>query len=373
MAAARAVVGWYGDPTVSWSVLLQARLATPAQASAVAERLGRLVTRYPHLGAAPVVLESTAAEWPVAHAAFADEPYLDGEPLVRAAVATDDGLLLVAAHHGATDGLGLLAVLAAALGTDLVSQARGIADRPATAPFLASAARRLAEALFAPPARIAPSAGAKAARSTGPVMADAGVADAGAGGAGRGDVLVAVELPATSAGSAAVTAATARAAQEWNARHGTPFRRAVAGLGVSRRDGVHASPVPDSAFLRLRLPRPAGDDADDAAVRRLIAGQAPEPAFPRSRSAAPAAVTRILASRLGSTFLASNLGVVRGDPGVRSLAFYPSASGRSGVAVGAATIAATTTITLRARRSAFDHPAAADLLSMIVTHLAPPR
>jgi hypothetical protein len=345
VAAARAAVGWYGDPTVPWSVLLQARLAEPVDAGAVAERLRRLVLRFPHLGSAPVVACHDAAGWPAVCAAFADKPYPDGGALLRAAVGGGEHgeRLLVAAHYGATDGLGLLAVLAAALDADLVSRARGIADRPSRLPFLASAARRLAEAVFAPPARIAPA------------------------GAGTGDVLAAAELPATSIGSAALTAAVDRAAREWNARHGTPYRRAVAGLGVSRRDGVRATPIADSAFLRLRLPPSAGE----VTIRRLIARQAPEPDFPPSRSSLPALVTRPLASRLGATFLASNLGLVRAPALVRSLTFHPAASGRSGVAVGAATVGDTTTITLRARRGAFDDDAATALLAAVVAHLTP--
>ena len=349
VAAARAVVAWYGDPTISWSVLLQARLRRQVDRDAVAARLAELVGRYPHLGAAPAVLASTALGWPAVCATFADEPYLDDAPLVRAATCTDDALLLVAAHHGATDGLGLLAVLGAALGAELASQARGIADRPPSSPFLASAARRLAEAVVAPPARIAPSIAA------GPASV-----------AVHGDVLASVELPATPCGSAALTAAITTAAQRWNGRRSTPYRRAVAGLGVSRRDGNRATPVADSAYLRLRLPR----SPDTRTVRGLIAAQAPEPDFPRSRSAVPAVLTRLLASRLGSTFLASNLGVVDADAGVHALAFYPTASGRSGVSVGAATVGASTTITLRARRSAFDPDAASELLSAVVAHLS---
>lgn len=368
MAAARAVVGWCGDPTISWSVLLQATLTAHVSAGAVTERLVDLVTRYPHLGVPPTVLAADGSHWPAVCASFADEPYSDGAPLLRVAVGTDSTDrcgLLVAAHHGATDGLGLLAVLATALGANLVSQASGIADRPCSSAFLTSAARRLAEALVTPPARIAPSR----CRS----LSTPGTA--------HGDILVYAELPAScpdpaagaasafgTVNAAALIAATSRAALEWNTRHHTPYRRAVAGLGVSRRDGKRATPVADSTFLRLRLPR----SADAGAVRGLIATQPPEPNFPRSRSALATAVTRLLASRLGSTFLASNLGVVDGPAEVRSLAFYPTASGRSGIAVGAATIGQVTTVTLRARRTSFDHASAAALLSMIVAHLGAP-
>lgn len=375
VAAARAVVGWYGDPTVSWSVLLEASLDQPVPATVVGQRLQALIGQFPHLGTPPPVLARASADWAAVRTAFADEPYRDNEPLVRAAVGTDHGQLLLAAHHGATDGLGLLAILGAALDEPAVSQARGIADRPSASAFLSSAARRLAEALFAPPARVAPAPFAPPARPTDPPARatdpPARAADPPAGPPGdrtgdrTGDVLAAAELPAVSAGSAPLTAAVTRAAQEWNTHHGAPYRRAVAGLGVSRRDGHQATPVADSAFLRLRLPR----DASPALVRQLIAAQPPEPDFPRSRSAAPALLTRVLASRLGSTFLVSNLGAVRAGPGVRALAFYPAASGRSGIAVGAATAGAVTTVTLRARRAAFDPAAAQALLERVTTHL----
>lgn len=380
VATARAVVGWYGDPTISWSVLLQARLDAPVAAVAVAERLHALVERYPHLGAAPRVPVHATVDWPRVRAAFADAPYADGASLVRVAVAGDSGLLLVAAHHGATDGLGLLAILGAALDVDVVSRARGIADRRSSSAFLTSAARRLAEALLTPPARITPAPAGEPAASlttavappatqttpapTTPAQAATTPASNAHQLAEAGDVLTAAELPAASAGSAALTAAVTRAAQEWNERHGAPYLRAVAGLGVSRRDGHQATPVADSAFLRLRLPRDATADV----VRRLIAAQPPEPDFPRSRSAVPAALTRVLASRLGSTFLASNLGIVDAR-GVRALAFYPTASGRSGIAVGAATTGDTTTITLRARRTDFTPAAADTFLAGIVAHL----
>jgi hypothetical protein len=81
---------------------------------------------------------------------------------------------------------------------------------------------------------------------------------------------------------------------------------------------------------------------------------------------------RALAPRLGSTFLTSNLGVVTAAP-VESLAFYPAASGRSGVAFGAATVGDTTTVTTRARRRDFDRDAAARLLSLLVDALPASR
>lgn len=326
-------------------MLLHARLAEPVPAETVAERLAGTVARYPHLGAEPAVLDCPPQALAGVTARFADEPFEDRQPLLRVAIAP--GELLLAVHHGATDGLGLLSVLGDALGRPVTSAARGIGDRRAATSFAAGAARRLAEALFAPPARIAPSAANQDA-------------------AGPGDVLVSRHLPAMRAGTAELVAATARAARRWNHERGTHSRRTVAGVGVSRRDGLRLSPVADTAFMRLRL---AGEP-DAAAVRRLLADQPPEPDVPRSAVATPRLPVRLLAGRLGATFLASNLGAVRAA-GLLSLAFHPTASGRSGIAVGAATTASTSTITVRARRAAFDEPAAQLFLDELITHLSP--
>ena len=51
------------------------------------------------------------------------------------------------------------------------------------------------------------------------------------------------------------------------------------------------------------------------------------------------------------------------------MSFYPVASGRSGVAFGAATLADTTTITVRARGQDFDPAAANRLLDLVVSAL----
>lgn len=346
VGAARAAVGWYGDPTISWSVLLRATIDSPADPAKVGERLAAMVRRYPHLGAVPAVEAADARQWPALLARFADEPYADGCPLVRVAIGTEEPVLVVAAHHGVTDGLGLLALLGEALGTTLTSAARGIGERAARSSFAVTAARRLVEALLRPPARIAPHGGSDSA-------------------AAAGDVLREVEVPAAPVGTGTLVAATARAVESWNRWSGTRTGRQVVGLGVSRRGGERLTPELDSAFVRLALP----GDPSGATVRRMIAKCRPEPTYPHTRSAAPQAVTRALARRLGSTFLVSNLGRVQAAAGVRSLAFHPAASGRSGVAIGAVTAGAITTITIRARRSDFDDSAAGKLLDTIVDEL----
>lgn len=339
------MVGWYGDPTVSWSVLLRAGLSTPADPVRVGERLAAMVARYPHLGSAPAVQAVGTADWPAVTARFADDGYGDGRPLVRVAVGTDVPRLLIAAHHGVTDGLGLLALLCGAIDVPLTSGARGIGERACGSSFAATAARRLAEAVLRPPARIAGRGGTDT--------------------AGTGDVLADLDLPAAHLGTGTLIAAVARAVETWNRQLGARAGRQVVGIGASRRGGDRISPELDSAFLRLTLP----PDPSGATVRRMIAQRPPEPAYPHTRSIAPRAVTGALSRRLGSTFLVSNLGLVDGGDAVRSLAFHPTASGRSGVAIGAATTGAFTTLTIRARRGDFDVRAAGELLATIVEEL----
>lgn len=335
------VIGLYGDPTISWSILLEARLPQPVNPDGVASRLADATERYPHLGQPPPVKLVEPAAWPAVCADFADRPYRDSDSLVRVAAGTDR--LLIAAHHGAVDGFGLLALVGIALEVPICSSALGIGGRPAARGFVASSALRLLEALFVPPSRAA---------APGSSM-PSGTA---------GDVLTSVDLPASRVGSAALTAATARAVRIWNQRHGRSTPRVVAALGASRRPGDALAPDRCTGFYRLRVP----PGADAITVRRLLDQTAPEPDFPSTGGSIARPVIRTLTNRLGATFLVSNLGVVRAGSLIRSLAFHPAASGRSGIAVGAVTCGDTTTVTVRARRTGFDDAAAAEILRLIV-------
>ncbi|VVJ16126.1 Uncharacterised protein [Amycolatopsis camponoti] len=327
---AHRVVGLYGDPTVSWSILLEADLGTAApEPEKLRARLAAAVQQYPHLGAVPEI--ERADDLPATRDRFASAPYERTAPLLR--VAVGESTLLVAAHHGALDGLGLLSLLGILLDVPVSSRAKGIGERTGGKPFALSAVQRLAEALFAPPGRITPDRRTEAA----------------------GDVFAARHEPRLRLGAAGFVAAAARATEAWNRAHGARTARVVAALGASWRSGAAPEPVHDSAFFRLRL-RPGAD------VAAVLGNQPPEPDFPARSSRLARLGTRVLASRLGSTFLVSNLGVVSTGDTVRSLAFYPAASGRSGVAFGAATTGGTTTLTVRARRKDFDAAAAGRLL-----------
>jgi hypothetical protein len=329
---AHRVVGLYGDPTVSWSILLEADLGTAApDPEKLRARLAAAVQQYPHLGVVPEI--ERTEDLPATRDRFASAPYERSAPLLRVAVRDEEPTLLIAAHHGALDGLGLLSLLGILIDVPVSSAAKGIGERAGGKPFALSAVQRLAEALFAPPGRIAPNRPAEAV----------------------GDVFAAWHEPRLRLGAAGFVAAAARATGRWNRAHGARTARVVAALGASRRSGAAPEPVHDSAFFRLRL-KPGAD------VAAVLGNQPPEPDFPARSSRLARLGTRLLASRLGSTFLVSNLGVVSTGDTVRSLAFYPAASGRSGVAFGAATTGGTTTVTVRARRKDFDAPAAERLL-----------
>ncbi|GAA0807104.1 hypothetical protein [Spirilliplanes yamanashiensis] len=337
--AADAAVGLYGDPAVPWSIVVRATLAEPVAAGAVAARLAALTGRHPHLGAAPDVAEVDGdPAGPLA--AFAARAYTPDRPLIRAAVADGGRTLLLAAHHGAVDGLGLLGVLGAALDRPVTSGAAGLRARPAVRSFAAGAVRRAAEALVAPPTRLR-------------VCPD---------GAGGGETLAERAVAAARLDTAALVAATTAAVAWWN---GAPPRRAVVAVGASRRPGSDPAPELRSVYLRLRVP--AG--ADRAAARRLLAAARPEPDFPPSRSRAVALARRALAGRLGATALVSNLGAVDAGGAVSALAFYPQPSGPAGLAVGLASVGGAATVTIRARGRDLGVAAADRLLDRIVAGL----
>jgi hypothetical protein len=223
----------------------------------------------------------------------------------------------------------------------VTSNAAGVGRRRGGESFVRSAVRRLGEAVFSPPTRIEPSIRHES--------------DA--------ELLLHKDITRLPAGTSALTVAALRATKTWNREHGVPTSRVVAAVGASRRSGSDLRPEHDSAFFRLPLPA----DADQADVHTLLRGLPPEPDFPAKRNTVMGLGIRALAPRLGSTFLMSNLGVVTAP--VRSLAFHPAASGRSGVAFGAATVGETTTVTVRARGRDFDAVSAMDLLDLLVSEL----
>jgi hypothetical protein len=340
---ARRVVGLYGDPDVTWSVVLALRLTAAHARVDVGARAAGLVEAHPHLGAAPVI-ESFEDEAEVLDS-FANRSYGDRDPLLRVALSDEGRTLVLAAHHGAIDGLGLLGAASALLGAPLESNARGIPPSAEPRAFVRSSVRRLGEALFRPPARVP--------------------GDRNDTGSSSGDWLAARPAVMGRPGSAALVRAAVDLVQRAD-----PDRerggRLVVSMGLSRRPG---SPVPtpdrDTAYMRLRAG--AVRSVDDA--RTLIDATPPEPAFPVTdgRGLAPR-VARLFAPRLGATVLASNLGRVD-SAAVATIRFWPVPTGPAGVCLGLASTPTTTTLTLRARRRWFSEAAASRLADLAAESL----
>jgi hypothetical protein len=324
---ARRVVGLYGDPDVTWSVVVALRLRVPLTPEVVASAARRLVDQHPHLGRCPRVQVCPPDAEQLALADLANQRYGDEDPLLRIVLSADGRSLLLAAHHGAVDGLGLLGVASALVGAPLTSNARGIARESEPTGFVLGSLRRLAEAAFAPPTRVP---GDRDDRST-----------------ETGDWLEHRDVVVTRPGSPALV----RTAVDLVRRASVERRgRLVVAMGLSRRPG---SPVPtpdrDTAYMRLRAQAVA--TTDDA--RRLVAETPPEPAFPvRDAGGLGPRVARLLSGRLGSTVLVSNLGLVD-SAAIESIRFWPVPTGPSGLCLGLASTRTTTTITLRARRRWF--------------------
>lgn len=344
--AARAVVGLYGDPDVSWGIAVELEFSKPQQVALFDERLALLCGTYPHLGRPPTVAHIGEEGWEAHRDAEAARPFGDTEPLLRVAVTPSGTRLLVGVHHGACDGLGLLAVADALTGAGFVSRARGIGERTSPYPFLLASLIRLREALLTPPARF----GGAAPREP-----------------GSGEQLVARRLPVRAAGTAELCAAVARALGSWEPGAGILPRRPVLAIGASRR--VAGTLVPDrrTAFLRV----PFRVDWTVSRFKEELAALEPEPAFPETSAGGVGPwVTRLLRRRLGSTAVLSNLGVVTASDLV-SVVMYPAASGPRAVAVGCASTGSVTTVSLRTRRAEFSRRDAEGLLAALADALRP--
>jgi len=340
VARARRVVGLYGDPDVTWSIVLAVTFAAARRTEDVQARAEALVARYPHLGSVPPVQVFGPAEEADLLAAMADTEYRDHLPLLRVGIAEDGRTLLVAAHHGATDGLGLLGAAAALADADLASSARGITREAQPTGFLRRTVVRLAEVLVHPPVRFAAETSAPA----------------------SGDLLLSRPVTAPRPSSAALVAAAATSLRRWNGSRRAGGRRLVVSMGLSRRPGTPVAPPDrDTAYVRL----PADGVAGTAQAADVMRATDPEPAFPETDGGGVGPLAaRLLANRLGATVLVSNLGVVA-DPDVLELRFWPVPTGPSGCALGLASTPTSTVLTVRLRRGWFS-AAAGDRLADLV-------
>jgi hypothetical protein len=344
VAQARRVVGLYGDPDVTWSIVLALDVAEPLDRDAVELALANTCHRYPHLGR-PSDVATFEVEQDLLPA-FADLGYGDHDPLLRVAVSSDSRTLIVAAHHGAVDGLGLLGAASLLSGLSLTSSARGIERTAEPTSFLRAGVRRSAEAAFRPPLRLR-------SRSR----------------TGSGDWLIARTVDLGRPSSAALLAASTASVRAWNAgATGRPVgRHLVVAMGLSRRAGT-PTPEPDRDTAYVRLLADHITSAEEAAA--VITATAPEPAFPVTDGGGLAPrVARLLAGRLGSTVLVSNLGLVRGE-GLVGVRFWPVPAGPAGTAIGLATAGGTTTVTVRQRRNAFASEDAERFVDLVASELA---
>ena len=325
---AREVVGLYGDPDTSWGIAIDLGVSR-LEPGPVAERLAVLCAAHSHLGAAPEVELVGEGAWPARRAALAAAGYGTAS-LLRVAVRDDGRRLAVGAHHGAIDGLGLVAVAAAALGEPLRTRAQGIGDRPARSGFVRSSISRLGEALVDPPPRFA-----------------------GLGEDSPLEDLSELTRPLLGRGTAHLAAAAAGVFGS-RGHEGLPLLV----IGASRRVGTLPEPDRQTAYLRLRVRA----DAEPDHVRRALATVDPEPDFPATsaRGIGPR-ITHLMRHRLGATALLSNLGLFDGP--VDSIAMFPACSGPRAVAVGLSSTTAATTLALRTRRSDFTADEHASLLS----------
>jgi hypothetical protein len=324
---------WPGDNSLSWSIALRATLDQTVDASGVEARLQSLASVYPDIVLPEFVTRGTDIHHLVAGA------FEPGGSVLRVDVAENQ--LTVAAHHSTMDGLGLLALMGELTRRTVETDVRGLAGRREQ-PVLRAAASRLIEAAVRPSATVA-----KVGERAG--LDALATADLGS-------------MPRTTD----LVLATAGAVAAWNTARGERPSRVAVAIGTSLVSGAGTLFRDDSTYLRLRDVERLSADA----VRYSLRNQPPEPVRGGGlgTSKVVSRVTALVSRRLGSTVLVSHLGHVTA-PGVRRLEFHPVAGGRSGVALGAASINGRTTLTLRARGGEQTDDSLADLLSLVVDRL----
>lgn len=341
---ARRVLGLYGDPDVSWSIVLACTFAVPREAGAVAAAVAALTSANPHLGRPAELRRYSSEQEDEVLAGFADTVYGDRDPLLRVALSEDGRTLLVAAHHGAVDGLGLLGACSVLADAGLTSSAAGIERGAEPQGFVRASIGRLGEALVRPPVRLA-------ARRESPEA--------------TGDWLACREVQTGKAGSGALLMSAVASVRRWNTearRRRRSGARVVIAMGLSRRPGTPTpSPDRDTAYVRLVADQVTSTAAATELVRRTV----PEPAFPVTDGGGLAPrLVRLLSGRLGSTLLVSNLGLVRGEDLV-SVRFWPVPAGPAGTAIGLASTAHGTNVTVRLRRGWFSRADAATFVELV--------
>ena len=339
MRHAHEVVGLYGDPASTWGICVELAFSDSLDVERIRQRADQLVVDYPHLGSTPTVSRSVDVQWETTRAGLASTPFTAGAPLVRLAVDESCRRILIAAHHGVCDGLGLVAIADRLTERCITSKARGIGDRAASRHFLASSLRRLSEAALQPPARFF---GTGAQESGGP------------------EVLLTCRLDVQRKGTVELCHALVQVFAAWPSP-GRRRRRPLFLMGASRRRAGVLEPDRQTAYLRF----PLHPNWPVSRIREEFARLEPEPDFPETSAGGLGPfVTRLLRNRLGATALLSNLGVLEGN-GLQSVAMFPAVSGPRAVAVGISTTSSTTTLTLRTRSQDFTRAEAQELLDRV--------
>lgn len=318
------------DRRTSWIVVLCAQLAKPpADLEALcSRRLKEIAHRWPIIGARwragawhpgstpqPVAIDGDPLRSPALR-----EPFdLAAEPPVRLLIGDGEWHLALAAHHAALDGRGMTAVLAALIGDPAGAKPAPAARVGQAAPDgLGSALHASGRRLLRPADRVAPSPRPSPSESF--AVRDVSLAGPGV--------------------TAAITQACVAAAGRRNARLGWPWRR----IGLSLAIGGPSTVANVASYRRLDL-----DPGDD--IRARVQATLASAVVPPELRSAPRALRALapLAERFSDSLLISNLGRCE-LAGVRRMALFPVARGRSAVAFGASSVArGRTTISLRAR------------------------
>ncbi len=335
--------GWVADSRIGWRILLTASLHKPVQSEELMDALAALVTSERWPGRPPLTAPSLPHLYSALVAA-APEPLLVG---------VHDRDVVLSAHHSAIDGLGLLSVMDRLGLGPARSSARGVGDRPTTGGALATAARRLGEIVFRPPAGVTP-----------PVTSVRA----------PGDVLVAAEARGRIHADELVHAAAQAVLHHQKAR-GRDARHVAIAVGAVRAQAAEdeRDALSDrSLLLRMndveKLDRPAVGRSLRTApiVTPPVIG--PDRVWSPVANRAVGAGLRLLAPRLGSTMLVSHLGEVEA-PQVQRLAFHPVTAGGTGLSLGAVGHGGRTVLTLRARAMQWNDDGLEQLLETVISLL----
>ncbi len=299
------------NPHGSWSIAVSATFGEPLDSELVQERARGISAREPALGPAADVLMAGDGPIDPLVEGFCSTPYAPGGPAYR--VAVSGSTILVAVHHGVADGLGLLGLLGELTGRTIRSSARGLPER-------AEYGRR-------PPGLLR-----KLARPSGRLERRSG--------AGAGETIASLSAEFDRPLIEWISASCRELAPRLDGT-GAPLRVAV---GASLRPGSYPVIADRSAFLEIEPGPPyAGKE-----ISALLRSTRPKTVAGTPALAPPAALMRLAGARLGPTVLVSSLADVADEEGtLREAAFFPVAYGRSGLALGLASVDGLATVSLR--------------------------